>query len=743
MKPGISDDALKVLTDSEIRASMAYMGGRLSEQRRRNEYFYLGLPKGELAPPGIDGRSSVVDTSVRDTVEWMLTSIVKIFTAGDKAVEFAPRTQRDEQAAKQATDYINYVFQQQNEGYKVLTTAIKDALIQKAGIIKCWWDDTVEDVREEYKCLSIEQVTMLMQEDDVEIIEQSAYPDPNAPQIDPAALGIDPAMMPTPMMYDIAIKRVVSRGRVRIEAVPPEEFLISRRAKSIEEAPFVAHRVEKTISDLKAAGYKNVDRISSDEAAAATMNSERIERRAWDDELPYLPNVGDASADPSQRVVWLTECYVRADRNGDGIAEWLKVVRAGPAVLEVEECDGPPFVAIVPIPLPHRFFGLALADLLIQAQMTKTSLLRAALDNFYIGVNGRYFAVEGQVNLDDLLTTRPGGVVRVKQPGMVGRLDAGVGDIGGALTMLEYTETQKENASGWTRYSQGTSADALNKTATGTSIITNRSDARVELMARNIAESGVKRLFLLILKLVSQYQDKPATLRLTDGWVDIDPREWKTQFDLVVNVGIGTGNKDQIVGKLMNLHAMQMQGAQAGIVTPQNLYNGATKVVEAMGFKQPEMFFSDPTKMPPKPPAPPPPEVLKLQMDAQAKQAQMQADMQAQAAKLQADAQKLQAEMQLAYEKMRADLQIEREKLEAEVLLKRELAAMQIGADRESQLYAQLVKQQEAQEAAEAAQAAAIQVRPKRRIIRHHRGDDGRIAASEVIEVDDDQPEIQ
>lgn len=318
--------------------------------------------------------------------------------------------------------------------------------------------------------------------------------------------------------------------------------------------------------------------------------------------------------------------------------------------------------------LPHRFFGLALADLLVPTQTTKTSLRRALLDNIYLQGNGRYFAVEGQVNIDDLLVSRPGGIVRIKQPGAVGPLNQGQADLGGILSTLEYEEVQKENASGWTRYSQGTSADALNKTATGTSIITNRSDARVELMARNMAE-GIKAMFLGVLKLVCQYQDKAAVVRLNNQWVNVDPREWKTQFDLAVNVGIGTGSKDAQTQKLMALHQMQVQALQIGYATPKNLFNGAKAIAASMGEKRPEEFFTDPEQMPPKPSGPPP-EVMVEQMRAQSQ-------MQAKQLELQASAQAKQIELAETTKLEQIKAQIEAIRVQQESQLKQYIAQLE------------------------------------------------------------------
>jgi len=332
--------------------------------------------------------------------------------------------------------------------------------------------------------------------------------------------------MPVPVLHDVTVKRTKTDGKVCVENVPPEELLVSRYSKRIDDG-FSAHRVLRTVSDLTAMGYKNVDMISSDNNdSSSTYNMEHVERVSYDDETPYIQE-DSTNLDPTQRKVWLTECYLKADVDGDGISEWRKVVRAGDQILENVECDGPPFVSICPIPLPHRMFGLSIADLGMEPQRIQTSLLRAQLDNLYLSVNGRHFAVEGQVNLDDLLTSRPGGIVRVKAPDMVGPIDTPTQDSRGAMEMMEWFQDFTENSTGWTRYSQGSNSDSLNKTATGVNIITNKADQRLELISRQFAETGFTDLFKLMLKLTCQYQQKKKIIRLGDKWVDIDPREWR------------------------------------------------------------------------------------------------------------------------------------------------------------------------------------------------------------------------
>ncbi|TXH46555.1 MAG: hypothetical protein E6Q97_29255 [Desulfurellales bacterium] len=656
MPKKITDDELLATCEQEIRHTMGYLGGKLSEQRRKAMYYYLGKAQGDLSPPQIDGRSSVVSTDVADTVEWMLPSLVDIFLSSDNTVEFEATHPQYEEQAKLATQYCNHILHKDNPGFVILTTMFKDALLQKNGVVKVWWDRNKEDVREEYDGLTAEQVQALEQDKTVELVEGSTVID----------------QLTGEQTFNVAVKRTVSTGKVCIEAVPPEEFLISREAKDIQNARMVAHRVLRTISDLRSAGYKNVDNISGEDANAMT-NPERMERISYDDDMPLMMTA--AVNNEAERLVWVHECYLRADRNGDGIAECLKVVIAGGQILEIEEVEAAPFASVTPIMLPHRFFGRSIADVTMETQRVKTSLIRASLDGVYQSLNGRTYAVDGQVNLDDLLTNRPGGVVRVKQVGAVGALNEGRPDLGAAQSLLEYMETVKENSSGWTRYSQGTSSDSLNQTATGVGIITNRGDMRVKMIARQFAETGVKEMFLLILKLVSQYQDKERMISVAGKWVAMNPREWHNQFNIRINVGLGTGDKQQLVQQLMQVAQMQQQLFQLGIATPDNVFAVTTKITEALGFKQPELFFTNPQNVPPKQPEPNP-LVIAEQNKHQYNMAKLEDDRMYRV----------------------GELQLRREELEAETTLKREEMTLRyaVAPAVEAQLNSQIYAQQEA-----------------------------------------------
>lgn len=709
----IDERGLATLIDDELRQSYGYGDGSLEQARRRNETFFMAEPKEELAPPEISGRSRTVDTTVRNTVLGMQAPLMKTFYGSDNVFEFEETTQEDAPKAKFVSAYINHVFRKTNPGYQITATWIREALLLKKGILKVWWDASDVESKEEYTGQTDVQLAMLLDDPEIEITEQRAYPDEDAERQKAAAIEQMGAQLeqlaeaaqqnpqaaqqlqqaaqqfeafqaqPVPMLYDVTCKRVKSGGRVRIENVPPEEFLISRKAKSIKDTPFVAHRFRRRVFELEAAGYDVPEDLPSDDGYGGE-SMERNQREQFGYELglrgPY------EHLDPSQREVWVVEAYLQVDYDGDGIPEWRKVVKVGNAILANEEFDEPPFVALGAIPMPHQFFDLCPADLAVEPQKIKTSLKRAQLDNMYLQVNGRSWAVNGQVNLDDLLRSTPGGVVRVTAPGAVGRLDQGIGDMAGAMQLTQFFDLEAEEATGWSKQSQGGNGMALQQTATAANIITNRADMRVEDIARYMAETGWTDLGNLILRLVTKYQKKAEMIKVGGEWVNIDPREWTNNYDLTINVGLGTGNKDQLVQHLMMMSQLQMQGAQFGITRPENLFAAGMKIANALGFKDASAFFTDPAKNPP--PQQPNPEAMK----AQAQQQQHAAELQMKAQIAEADRQamletkRIEAQVQMEVDRNRQTLEAEQQRMRAEnemqLEMLREQNRMQEAADR-------------------------------------------------------------
>ncbi len=657
MLKNYTDDELLAITQREIEKATSGEMLKISAEREKALYYYDGEAKGELAPHDTPGASTFVSSDVSDTVEWMLPSLMKIFTAGDDAVEFAPQNEEDGEAAQQATAYVNHIFYRKNPGWLVLYTWFKDALLQKNGFLKVYWDSTPTESIEQYTGLDEASIGLLI-EDGAEIIGVEQVGE--APSLDVDEQG---QPLPNVALYNVTARFIKSTGQVRVDNVPPEEFLIDPGARSIEDAVFVGHRVERTMSELRDAGYENLDNITDD--TLDVFDNESVTR---DDGF-----FTDDDENVEKRVK-LTECYLKIDMDGSGIAEWRKIVRAGNAILENVEVESPPFVTITPIPVPHKFFGLSVADQAMAIQRVKTSIWRSNLEGLYRTINERTYAVQQNVNMDDLLTNRPGGVVRVKHPTDVGPLQTGRPDLSSGLAMLEQVTTAGENRTGWTRYSQGVGADSLNKTATGINIITNKSEMRVELIARVFAETGVKDLFRMILKLVSMYQDRAEVIKLTNKWVTIDPREWHNQFDFVINVGLGSGNRDQVAGQLMQILELQTQGMQLGLADAQKIYHTGAKLLENMGFKNPESFFIDPSQQ-------------------QEGQAQQQEQPDPEMIKAQTEAQIKMQEFELKRWQAEQEIELKRERLIAEMNLKRQEMALKMGADAEQDLYHQYDQQ--------------------------------------------------
>ena len=620
---------LKSIVDAEIHNAMGFFSGELSKERSQAMKYYYGEPFGNE----VEGRSKVVSTDVADTIEGIMPQIVKVFTASDEVVVFEPMGADDEEGSKQETDYVNYVFYKENDGFLILYNWIKDALLQKNGAVKVFWEESEKSSKEEYRGLTDPEYQYILADEDLELEEKEQ-------RLEIIQTPQGPIEVP---VYDCVLRRTSKNGKVKVVNVPPEELLVSPRAMSIQaqDIPFIAHKVRMTASDLKEMGIddKTIEKIPSSDH---NLNEESINRRNINDE-----NFTDSSKDPSMREITVYECYLKVDFDEDGIAELRKVTLAGNEILINEEIDSVPFAIISPILMPHKYNGQSVADLVMDIQLIKSTLLRQILDNLYHQNNARHTVVNGQVNLEDLLESRPGGVVRQSSPGMVDVLPV-TPFTGHVFGMMEYLDSMKEARSGFTRYNQGMDADSLNKTASGLNQIMTAAQSRVELIARVFAETGIRDLMLRIHELLQKHQRKSKVIKLRNRWVDVNPSEWKTRMNMTVNVGLGTGNKDQMAMHLQNVLAMQKEliaGGGLGIlVTPENMFNALSRYVEVIGLRSPELFFQDPrTAQPPQQEEQPDPNIIAIQAQVGIEKEKRQIDM----AKLNLQGQKDMAEMQL------------------------------------------------------------------------------------------------
>ena len=626
----------------EITDSLGY-DGEISEQREKAQEYYYALPFGNE----VEGRSQYVDSTVQDTIEWIKPSLMRVFASGDEMVKFTPHGPEDVAAAEQATDYVNYVFTKDNPGWEILYSWFHDALLQKNGIVKVWWDEYEEAKREEYQNLGDLEFEYLISDEDVEVLEHTEVEGPEG------------------MYHDVVIKRSNYDGRVRIENVPPDEFLISREAKSIKDARFVCHRVKKTLSELRIM-YPDDDFDIEDLGGGyneQSYNAERLARYEFDQSEDMAEGWG-GNEEEALREYWLHESYLRTDFDDDGIAELRKVCTVGDYVFANEEIDSIPFVSITPLKIPHKFFGLSVADLVMDLQLIKSTLMRNLMDNAYNQNFGRYAVLEGQANLDDLLTQRPGGVVRVKSPNAVMPLATPPLEPY-SFQMLGYLDEVREARSGVNKNTQGINADALTShtTATAVNAVMTNAQSRVEMIARQFAETGVKDLMWCIYELLLKYQDKERVVMLRNEWVPVRPDMWSDKMDCTVSVALGNGSKDQQMAHLSQMIQFAAQAMQGGlpIVTPQNMYNLGAALVKAMGYQNVGDFLTPP---PPPQPEQPSPEQQAAMMEQQIKMKELeikQGDLQVKMMKVQQDAQEAAVDAQLKAE----ELALEREQKRA------------------------------------------------------------------------------
>jgi len=640
----ITEEELVTRIQGEVTDALGY-GDTVSQQRERAMEYYYGQPFGNE----VEGRSQYVDSTVQDTIEWIKPSLMRVFASGDEMVKFSPHGPEDVKMAEQATDYVNYVFTKDNSGWEILYSWFTDALLSKNGIVKVWWEEYDEAQREEYTHLDEMEFNVLISNPDVEVMEHTPYPEG----------GME-------IYNDVVISRRRPIGRVKIENVPPSEFLISRDAKTIKDARFICHRVQKTLSELREMyPDKTLDpeTLGSGEDDDFAPFGERAARHEFDNSYHF--NIGESEREEALRQYWLHESFLQTDYDGDGIVELRKVCTVGDYVLANDEIDSVPFVSITPIKIPHKFFGVSVADLVMDLQLYKSALMRNLLDNMYNQNFGRYAVLEGQANLDDLLTQRPGGVVRVKSPNAVMPLATPPLEPY-SFQMLTYLDGVRESRAGVSKMSQGLNENALTShtTATAVNAVMGAAQSRVELIARNFAETGVKDLMLTIYELLMKNQDHQRVVMLRNQWIPVRPDAWSDKMDCTVSVALGSGNKDQQMAHLSRMLQFAGEAMKGGlkIVNEQNMYNLGASLVKAMGFQNVDDFLTNPANAPQE--QGPSPQEQMQQMEVQIKQKELEiksGELQLKAQKLQQDAQEAAVDAQL---KM-AELELEREQKRA------------------------------------------------------------------------------
>lgn len=632
----MDEDKLLVYLERQTNDARDYIDTGMQDNWGEAQKYYFGEKLGNEK----EGKSQVISRDVSDAIDWMMPSLMDIFCGSKQAVKFEPQTQEDVEEAEQATDYVNYVFYRKNPGFMIMHNFLKDALMFKRGIVKHYFEEEEKVTTELYSGLDEQDVENLLMDDDVQLIERSEVEDGT---------------------LDVKISKSSIESQVKIENVPPEEFLIDRYAKTEKDATFVAHRKQVTRSDLVALGYGE-DLIASlkwggDEYSGT--DEVKIVRESFNGN--YTIDMEDSKAGKANERVWLIEAYVRIDFDGDGIAELRRIVYSGNTLLSNDEWDLIPFSTITPNPIQHVFYGQSVYDMVKDVQDVKTALLRNQLDNMYLTNQGRYVVVEGQVNLQDLQNNTAGGVVREKMQGALRPLQQPPLPQG-SYDMLGYMDELKTNRTGVSSRTQGLDDKVLNShTGQGqVNKVMSVAEQRLKLIARIFAETGITDMFSAIYKLITKYQSKEDAFRLNGKFIKVNPAKWKDRTDLEIIVGLGTNDKDQQLmhlGRLFELQQAVINSGGRGILTNETkIFNLLIEMTKNAGYKDAEKFWLDPNteegqqgiqrlqeQM-----SKPSPDDIKANTDAQKKQADAQVDR----LKVQQEANSVSGQMQLKQQEL-------------------------------------------------------------------------------------------
>ncbi|RYF31682.1 MAG: hypothetical protein EOO23_01675 [Comamonadaceae bacterium] len=662
MKRMDEDDLLGQLQALEEDSS-AFTWGRLGRQRERNMREYFRMPYGNEQ----DGLSSIVTSEVQDTIEWILPDLLDIFTSTDKAVVFEPTRAEDVKGAEQATDACNYVFYKQNNGFLNLYTAFKDALQVKNCAVMWRKEKRRTKVVEPVNGASMLMLSMLLQEagDDAEL--EGVEPIQPQPIMSPAGPLLDPITQEPVMseqLYKARISRYEEKTTIKVEAFPPEDLLVKRdwTTPLLADCPYVCRNMPVTLSELHEMGFKNVaaeDLDSSDEAGLSADGSFRQTRAGTADDTAINQEL--ATDDEAMTRGYLRIEFVLVDYDGDGIAERRCIYRLKDKILSNEECADVPIATASPILIQHRWDGMSIAEAVSDLQVLSTELTRQMIDSGRLALNPRTKVMTDaqwapMANIDDLLDSRAGGIVRMKTGDAVQEMITPW--VGGQMfPMLEYKDSMLEKRTGVSPHSQGLDPNSLNRGGAYETKVMNAAKMRIKLIARVFAEVLMKPVFQGILKLLTDGEMQKISMRLRGEFVEYDPNEWRDSYDMTSNVGLGTGDTEQQTMVLQAIAQSQAIIAQSPwgklMVSPKQVYNTQAKLVENAGFKNVGDFFLDPGDEKVEPPQPPPdPQIqiaqMKLQADAQKFQATSQQEMQ-----------RLQMEADAKLQEVRANLELQ------------------------------------------------------------------------------------
>ena len=650
-----------------IQEAINHVEQVLTPERSKATDYYWGRPLGNEE----QGRSQVVDTTVRDTVQGMLPSLLRIFLGSERTVEFRPKGPEDEAAARQKTDYVGYIVREDNDGFLQFTSAFIDAMVRKLGVFKWWWEKKTRETGHQYEGLTEEDITLLEMEEGVTLNVTAAY---SVTEVSGS-----------PVLYNAEVTRVVDESRARFEAIPPEEFLFTPSARSRDDALLLGHRRELRRSDLLAMGYDEDDLKDIGAFEHSITQNEEAQARQVDSSA--LMETESDTFDPKYLYI---EAFVRRG------SSWRKYCTLGPAFRIMngkgkgEAVDEPPFGLLPCVLEPHTIVGQSIADLTMDLQRINSAVLRGTIDSLGMSIMPRVGVDQYNVELQDLQNHELGGVIRTKGPPGNVLMEFGHSFVGkDTLPFLQHMNEVRENRTGQTKAAAGLDADALqSSTKAAVAATLTASQQRIEMLARVFAETGIKDLFRGLLKLVIEHQDQARVVRLRNEYVPVDPRAWDSNIDVTIHVGLGVGMPEEKMQALLAISQkqesiMQSLGPVNPLVNLGQYGNTLRRMVELVGFVNADEFFSaiKPQELQQMTAAagqekkPGPEELL-----AQVQMESIKADMQIKQAQLQLDTRKLAMEDDRERDKAAADFALQAAEIEAKYATQVDVAKIKADA---------------------------------------------------------------
>lgn len=594
--------AFQALVASMIDDAVTFGKGEIREQRSKaTDYYHGRLPDVDDAEAEADS-SKVVLSEVRDTVLAMMPSLMRFFVGSDSPVNYTPMAPQYEERARLATRVANkLVLGKDNPGFTIMWDWFMDALVRKNGFVKTWYETIKVPEYSTVKDIDEAGLSAFTDDPEVKIIGQRKH-----------EAIIEGEMIE---LWDLKLRRTTEKSRIRVAALPCEETIVASRTATYDtrRCALIGHRTSKPAHELVAMGVSMKTLREYGTLSSEDEDNEEKTARRFDD-----TSGEDGQTDELLRLVTYSEVIVEVDYDDDEIAERRKICCIGDSshIIYNEPIDYMPISMLCPYPEPFTFYGLSVFDMVGDIQRINSRIARDMLNSLAQAVDPIMGAVDGQVNLDDLMNPDVSKIVRMRQPGMVQPITLPfVGQQ--AIPVMEYMKTIREGRTGISDASQGLDPKVLQSTDNDAVMATlTNGQARVELIARIFAETGVKHLFENILHLMMKHPDKRTEL-LDGKWETIDPSEWDIGFGVEVDMPLGRGTARDQMGMLQGIIGQQEKFLT--VLGPSNPMTSVDKLTEALrratvlaGFSNPDAFWFNPAAMPPE-------EKAKLEGDAMQK----------------------------------------------------------------------------------------------------------------------------